>query len=69
MSDEEAKTLPIQVDDVIIGTTGNSTWATDAGPFEILSELKDFKERSVPYEELVSRSIIVRWFPSSRCLG
>jgi hypothetical protein len=60
MSDEEAKTLPIQVDGVMLEATGNSTWTTDAGPFDILSELKDFEGRSVPYEELVSRSIMVR---------
>ena len=60
MSDEEAKTLPIQVDGVMLEATGNSTWTTDAGPFDVLSELKDFRGRSVPYEELVSRSIIVR---------
>ena len=60
MSDEEAKTLPIQVDGVMLEATGNSTWTTDAGPFDVLSELKDFKGRSVPYEELMARSIIVR---------
>jgi len=60
MSDEEAKALPIQVDGVMLEATGNSTWTTDAGPFDILAELKDFEGRSVPYEELMSRSIIVR---------
>ncbi len=60
MSDAEAKALPIQVDGVMLETTVNSTWTTDAGPFDILAELKDLEGRSVPYEELLTRSMIVR---------
>ena len=57
---EEAKTLPIQVDGVMLEATGNATWTTDAGPFDVLSELKDSIGRAVHYEKLVSRSFIVR---------
>jgi choline dehydrogenase-like flavoprotein len=60
MSDEEAKSLPVKVDGVMLETTGNSTWTTDAGPFDVLAELKDFEGRPVPYEELLSRSMVVR---------
>ena len=60
MSDEEAKALPVKVDGVMLETTGNSTWTTDAGPFDVLAELKDSEGRSVPYEELVTRAMIVR---------
>ena len=60
MSDEEAKALPVKVDGVMLETTGNSTWTTDAGPFDVLAELKDSEGRSVPYEELVTRSMVVR---------
>jgi predicted nucleotidyltransferase len=60
MSDAEAKALPIQVDGVMLETTEYSTWTTDAGPFDILAELKDLEGRSVPYEELLTRSMIVR---------
>lgn len=60
MSDEEAKALPIQVNSVMLETTENSTWTIDAGPFDILAELKDLEGRSVPYEELLTRSMIVR---------
>jgi hypothetical protein len=60
MSDAEAKALPIQVDGVMLETTVNSTWTTDAGPFDILAELKDLVGRSVPYDELLTRSMIVR---------
>lgn len=60
MSDEEAKALPVKVDAVMLETTGNSTWTTDAGPFDVLAELRDREGRSVTYEELVTRSMIVR---------
>ena len=60
MSDEEAKALPVKVDGVMLEMTGNSTWTTDAGPFDVLAELKDSEGRSVPYEELVTRAMIVR---------
>jgi predicted nucleotidyltransferase len=60
MSDEEAKALPVHVDGVMLETTENSTWTTDAGPFDVLADLKDLEGRSVPYEELLTRSMIVR---------
>ena len=60
MSDEEAKALPVKVDGVMLETTGNSTWTTDAGPFDVLAELKDLEGQSVHYEELLSRSMVVR---------
>jgi hypothetical protein len=60
MSDEEAKLLPVKVDGVMLEQTGNSTWTTDAGPFDVLAELKDFEGQPVPYEELLSRSMVVR---------
>lgn len=37
MSDEEAKALPVKIDSVMLETTGNSTWTTDAGPWGLLS--------------------------------
>ena len=60
MSDEEAKALPVKVDGMMLETTGNSTWTTDAGPFDVLADLKDFEGRSVPYDDLLTRSMIVR---------
>jgi hypothetical protein len=68
MSDEDAKALPVQIDGMMLETTGNSTWTTDAGPFDVLADLKDFEGRSVPYEELLTRSLVVgvtaSWFTS-----
>ena len=60
MSDEEAKALPVKVDGMMLETTGSSTWTTDAGPFDVLADLKDFEGRSVPYDDLLTRSMIVR---------
>ena len=45
---------------MMLETAGNSTWTTDAGPFDVLADLKDFEGRSVPYEELITRSLVVR---------
>jgi Nucleotidyl transferase AbiEii toxin, Type IV TA system len=60
MSDEEAMALPIKIDGMMLERTANSTWTTDAGPFDVLADLKDAEGRSMPYEELVARSTIVR---------
>jgi len=60
MSDEEAKALPVKVDSMMLETTGSSTWTTDAGPFDVLADLKDFEGRSVPYDDLLTRSMMVR---------
>ena len=60
LSDEEAKQLKIQLDGVMLENSGNSTWTTDAGPFDALADLKDSSGRSVPYEELITRSTVLR---------
>jgi hypothetical protein len=60
MSDDEAKQLKVQLDGVMLENSGNSTWTTDAGPFDVLVDLKDSSGRSVPYEELITRSTVLR---------
>lgn len=60
VSDEEAKQLKVQLDGVMLENAGNSTWTTDAGPFDVLADLKDSTGRSVPYEELITRSTVLR---------
>ena len=60
LSDEEAKQLKVQLDGVMLENAGNSTWTTDAGPFDVLADLKDSTGRSVPYEELITRSTVLR---------
>jgi shikimate 5-dehydrogenase len=41
LSDEEAKQLKVQLDGVMLENSGNSTWTTDAGAFDVLADLKD----------------------------
>ncbi len=60
MSDEEAQALPIVVDGLMLETTGSSTWTTDAGPFDVMADLKDVRGATVPYHELLSRSLVVQ---------
>jgi hypothetical protein len=59
MSDEEAKALPVVLDGVMLETTDSSTWTTDAGPFDVMADIKDLQGAPVPYEELLSRSLVV----------
>jgi predicted nucleotidyltransferase len=42
------------------GTTGMSTWMTDAGPFDVLAGLEARDGHLVPYEELVERATTIR---------
>ncbi len=60
VSDEEAKLLKVQLDGVMLENSGNSTWTTDAGPFDVLADLKDLDGRSVSYDELITRSTVLR---------
>ena len=44
----------------MLENSGNSTWTTDAGPFDVLADLKDLDGRSVSYDELITRSTVLR---------
>jgi hypothetical protein len=59
MTDHEARELPVQLDVMMLEKTGNSTWTTDAGSFDVLADLKDRVGHSVPYEDLITRSVIL----------
>jgi hypothetical protein len=48
MTDDEARSLNIQLDVHSLERMGNSTWTTDAGQFDILSDLKDEGGGPVP---------------------
>jgi predicted nucleotidyltransferase len=56
MSDAEAKALPMQLDGVTLAAFGSSTWMTDAGPLDLLVELRDPSGGRHPYEDLNSRA-------------
>lgn len=57
MSDEEAQQLPVQLDAATLRAFGSSTWMTDAGPIDLLRELRDRSGSDVPFDELRSRSV------------
>lgn len=59
MSDEDARALNVQIDVHSLQRMGTSTWTTDAGQFDVLSELKNETGGPVPYEVLVTRSSVV----------
>ena len=59
MSDEEARQLPLRLDAVTLAAFGSSTWTTDAGPLDLLVELRDPSGGRHPYGDLVSRSLDV----------
>lgn len=59
MSDDDARSLNVQLDVHSLERMGNSTWTTDAGQFDILSDLKNEAGGPVPYEVLVTRSSVV----------
>ena len=43
MTDDEASRLPVQLDAATLTAFGSSTWMTDAGPLDLLVELRDAK--------------------------
>jgi hypothetical protein len=60
MTDAEARALPVQIDATSLDLAGMSTWMTDAGGFDILAGLEAADGHLVPYDELVTRSTIIR---------
>lgn len=59
MSDEEARQLPIRLDAATLAAFGSSTWTTDAGPLDLLVELRDPAGGRHSYAELASRAVLV----------
>lgn len=59
MTDEEAKSLPVQIDRTTLADLSITTWMTDAGPFDVLAGLEASDGRLVPYEELMERSTVL----------
>lgn len=57
MSDDEARRLPVQLDEVTLRSFGSSTWMTDAGAIDILRDLRDRSGADVPFELLRGRSV------------
>ena len=59
MTDDEARQLPMTVDAETLRSFGSSTWATDAGPVDVLGELPVAGGRR-SYAELRTRAVARR---------
>lgn len=57
MSDDEARQLPVQLDAETLRSFGSSTWMTDAGPIDVLRELRDREGHDVPFLKLIARGV------------
>jgi hypothetical protein len=58
MSDEDAMQLPVVLDAPTLRSFGNSTWMTDAGPIDVLVELRDANGGRHDYEDLATRLVV-----------
>jgi hypothetical protein len=56
MTDDEARGLPIVVDGETLRRFGTTTWMTDAGPLDLLVELRDAGGGRHSYEDLATRA-------------
>jgi hypothetical protein len=55
MTDDEARQLPVQLDAETLRSFGSSTWMTDAGPIDVLRDLRDSSGGEVSFDALVDR--------------
>jgi hypothetical protein len=55
MTDEEARQLPVVIDAATLRAFGSTTWTTDAGPLDVLTELPVAGGRRA-FDDLVQRS-------------
>lgn len=59
LDDEEAKALPLPLDGRWLRDRELSTWRTDAGDFDVLTNLPGRDGRRLSYEELAGRAVAV----------
>ena len=57
MPDDEARLLPVRLDAETLAAFGSSTWMTDAGPFDLLVELRDSSGGRHSYADLLPRAV------------
>ena len=57
MTDEEASNLPVTIDAETLQAFGSSTWMTDAGPLDLLVDLRDRSGERHDYSDLVTRAV------------
>ncbi len=56
LDDDVAKTLPANLDPRALGRAEISTWMTDAGALDVLTDLPDRTGTRLPYETLAERA-------------
>lgn len=59
MTDEESKALGVVIDDVMLDRAQQTTWRSDAGDLDVLTEVAHTSGRA-GYEQLASRSVSLR---------
>ena len=57
MTDEEARQLPVQLDAETLRSFGSSTWMTDAGPIDVLRDLRNRQGGDVAFDDLIARGV------------
>lgn len=57
MTDDEARHLPVQLDAETLRSFGSSTWMTDAGPIDVLRDLRDRDGGDVTFDALMARGV------------
>ena len=60
LTDEEARALPVQMDGAMLAQNEISTWRTDAGDLDVLTNIPARDGRRLGYEDLVHRANIVQ---------
>lgn len=58
LSDEESAMLPIALDSNTLGRMELSTWRTDAGDFDVLTDIPARDGRRLRYDELIGRAAV-----------
>lgn len=59
MTDEESRALGVVIDEVVLDRAQQTTWRTDAGDLDVLTEVAH-RDGRVAYAELASRSMSLR---------
>lgn len=55
LTDDESRQLPIVIDNLTLRSFGTSTWMTDAGPLDVLVELRDRAGHRHNFHDLAPR--------------
>ena len=59
MTDEESRALGVVIDDVMLGRAQQTTWRTDAGDLDVLTQVAH-REGRQSYDDLIDRAVSLR---------